>query len=143
MSPGSRFIRAVISAASKAGTIPSLSVVHTLPSRRTNDAPRAFLATEAQRTVEQTIHEPLEAHWYFVELSAKLRGDSINHLAAYHRFADRHFLGPLRPVLEQIEDGDGKVMVGRHQYRASGDDSVPVVVGIAGEGDLKAIPHAD
>ena len=32
-------MRAVISADSKAGTMPSLSVVQTLPSRRRNDAP--------------------------------------------------------------------------------------------------------
>ena len=38
-SPGSRPVRAVISAASSAGTMPSLSVVHTVPSRRRNDAP--------------------------------------------------------------------------------------------------------
>ena len=34
-------------------------------------------------------------------------------------------------------------MVGRQQSRASGDNPVPVMVGVAGEGDVKAILHAD
>src|SRR5208282_4249099 len=38
-SPGSLPVRAVISAASRLGTIPSLSVVHTVPSHRRNVAP--------------------------------------------------------------------------------------------------------
>src|ERR1019366_8727693 len=38
-SAGSRPLRAVISAASSAGTMPSLSVVHTVPSIRKKEAP--------------------------------------------------------------------------------------------------------
>src|SRR5208282_3179549 len=77
--------------------------------------PCALFATEAERTVEEAIHEPLEAHRHLVELPAKLRGDTVNHLAAHHRFADRRFLAPLGPVLEEVENGNRKVVVGRKQ----------------------------
>ena len=133
----------MISAASKAGTMPSLSVVQTLPSRRSERRSRALFAAEAKRTVEQAIDEPLEADRHLVELPAKLRGDAIDHLAAHHRLADRRFLAPLRPVLKEVEDGDGKVVVGRQQPCALGDDPVPVVVGVAGEGDVEAVLHPD
>ena len=133
----------MISAASNAGMIPSLSVVQTLPSRRSKGCARALFAAEAKRAVEQAVHEPLEANRHLVELPAKLRGDAIDHLAAHHRLADRRFLAPLRPVLEEVVDGDRKVVVGRQQARASGDDAVPVVVGVAGEGDLEAILQID
>jgi hypothetical protein len=62
-----------------------------------------------------------------IDLPAKHRGDAIDHLAANHRLADRRFRAPLRSVLEEIEDGDRKVMVRRQQPCAPGDDSVPVI----------------
>ena len=46
-------------------------------------------------------------------------------------------------MLEEVEDGDRKVVVGRQQPCALGDNSVPVMVGIAGEGDIEAILQAD
>ena len=67
---------------------------------------RALFAAEAKRAVEQAVHEPLEADRHLVELSAELRGDAIDHLAAHHRLADRRFPAPLRSVLEEVEDGD-------------------------------------
>lgn len=90
-----------------------MSVVHTLPSRRAKEAP------------------------------AKLRGDAIKHLTAHHRFADRRFLAPLWPVLEEVEDGDAQVVIGSKQAPTPRDDAVPVVVGITGEGQIKAVLHAD
>ena len=136
-------IRAVISAASSAGTMPSLSVVQTLPSQTQERRARALLAAEAERAVEQAVHEPLEADRHFVERPAELRGDAIDHLAADHRLADRRAVAPLRPVLEEVVDGDREVVIGRQKPRAAGDDSVPVVVGVAGEGDIEAILQAD
>ena len=50
---------------------------------------RTFFPAEAEGAVEQTGDEPLEAHRHLIELPAKLRGDPINHLAAYHRLANR------------------------------------------------------
>ncbi len=46
-------------------------------------------------------------------------------------------------MLEEIEDGDRKVVVGRQQSCAPGDDPVPVVVGVAGEGEVEAILQLD
>ena len=60
-------VRAVISAASSAGTMPSLSVVQTLPSRRRNDAPALSSPPKPERAVEQAVHEPLEADRHLVE----------------------------------------------------------------------------
>jgi hypothetical protein len=42
-------------------------------------------------------------------------------------------------MLEEIENGGRKVMVGREQPRTSGDDPMPIVIGVAGEGDVEAI----
>jgi hypothetical protein len=102
---------------------------------------RILFPAKAKRAVEQAINEPLEAKRHLVELPAKLRFDAINHLAAYHRFADRRFLAPLRLVLEEVEDSDEKVVVGLQQSCASGDNPVTVVVGVAIEGKLKAVLH--
>jgi len=46
-------------------------------------------------------------------------------------------------VLEEIEDGSRKVVVGRQQSCTPGDNPVPVVISVAGEGDLEAILQAD
>src|SRR5208337_5461581 len=48
---------------------------------------RTLFPAEAERTVEQAIHEPLEADRHLVELTAELRRDAIDHLAADHRLA--------------------------------------------------------
>ncbi len=102
---------------------------------------RALLPAKAQRTIEQAIDEPLEAHGDLKKRPAQFGGHPVNHLAAHHRLADRRFLAPCRPVLEEVEDGGGQVVVGRQQSGASRDDAVPVVVRVAGEGkDLEAIP---
>jgi hypothetical protein len=94
---------------------------------------RALFPAEAKRAVEQAINEPLETNRHLVELPAKFRGDAINHLAAHHRLADRRFLAPLRSVLKKVENGDRKVMIGRQQSRAPGDNPVPVMVGVTGK----------
>jgi hypothetical protein len=51
-------IRVVISAASKAGTIPSLSVVQMLQSRRTNDAPALSSPPKPSKSIEQSLAGP-------------------------------------------------------------------------------------
>ena len=101
--------------------------------------PCALFAAEAKRTVKQAVREPLEPNRNFVELSAELRCDAINPQAAHHYFAYRRLFAPLWPMLEEVEDGNRKVKVGRQQSRASGDDSVPVMVGVAGEGKVETI----
>ena len=44
---------------------------------------------------------------------------------------------------EQVVDSDGKIVVGRKQARAPGNDAVPVVIGVASEGDVEAILEID
>ena len=46
-------------------------------------------------------------------------------------------------MLEEVEDRDGKVMVGWQQPGAPRDNSVPVMIGVAGPGDLEAILDLD
>jgi len=77
----------VISADNSAGTMPSLSVVQTLPSRRLNDAPA--LSSPPNATLPSTSRSrTLETHGHFVQLSAEPMGDSIDHGAAHHGFAN-------------------------------------------------------
>ena len=40
-------------------------------------------------------------------------------------------------------DGDREIVIGRQQPRAPRDDPMPIVIGIAGEGDVEAVPQAD
>jgi hypothetical protein len=46
-------------------------------------------------------------------------------------------------MLEQVENGDCKVVVGIQQSGVAGYDAVPIGVGIASEGDFEAILEAD
>src|SRR4029453_12488352 len=50
--------------------------------------PGALLPAEAARAVEQTWHEPLEAHGHLVEAAAELCDDAIDEAAADQRLAD-------------------------------------------------------
>jgi hypothetical protein len=45
----------------------------------------------------------------------------------------------VRPVREQVVDRGRQVSVRREQAACGGDDAVPVVVGVAGEGDVEAV----
>ena len=60
-------MRAVISAESRQGTIPSLSVVQTLPSRRRNGGTCALFAAETQAATEQSFDKPLKAYRNFIK----------------------------------------------------------------------------
>ena len=44
---------------------------------------------------------------------------------------------------EQVVDGDREIMIGRQQSRAPGDDPVPVVIGVARDGEVEAILQTD
>ena len=120
-----------------------MSVVQTLPSRRSERRAGALFAAEAKRAVEQAIHKPLETDRHLVELTAKLGGDTIDHLAAHQRLANRGCLAPFWSVLEEVVDGHRKIVIGWKQSRASSDNPMPVMVGIACEGDLELILQAD
>src|SRR5208283_4644654 len=89
------------------------------------------------------IHKPLEAYRHLVELAAELSRNEIDHPAAYQSLADRHIVAPFRPMLEQVENCDRKVVVRIQQTGLARYDAVPIGVGIASEGDIEAILEAD
>src|SRR5665648_47428 len=103
----------------------------------------AFFTAEAKRAVEQAIHKPLETNGYLIELTVKPGGDTVNHLAAHYRFANRCYLAPLRPVLKEVVDGYRKIMIGWEQSRTSGDNPMPVMVRITRESEVVLIFQAD
>jgi len=80
--------RAVISADSSAGTMPSLSVVQTLPPRRRKDAPALSLPGESQRAVQQAVGEPFEADRNLVEPTPSRAVTRRSHGAADHGLAN-------------------------------------------------------
>jgi hypothetical protein len=62
---------------------------------------------------------------------------AIDHLTADHGLADRDFLAPVRAVLEQIVRRHRQVVIRGQQARAARHDTVPVVIGVAGECDIE------
>src|SRR3546814_132922 len=98
---------------------------------------RAFLAAQAERTVEQTVGEPLEAHWRLVQLAVEPRGNAVDHAAADHGLAHGGPGAPLRAVAEQVADHRRHVVV-RRQQDGLGHDAVTVMLGVAGEGDVRS-----
>ncbi len=89
-------LRAVISAASSAGTMPSLSVVQTRAVAAQEGGARAFLAAEAERAVEQPVDEPFEADRNLDEPAAERCRHAIDHAAADDGLPDRRVFGPAR-----------------------------------------------
>jgi hypothetical protein len=100
---------------------------------------RAFLTTEADRAVDESFHEPLEAHRNFDKLPAKFLHHPIDHAAADQRLPHGRIRRPLRAIGEQITDGNGQVVVGIHQPRGGRDDPVPVRVRVIRESDLISV----
>ena len=44
---------------------------------------------------------------------------------------------------EEVVDGDREIVIGRQQPRAPRDDPMPIVIGIAREGDVEAVSQTD
>ena len=105
--------------------------------------PRALLAAEAARSVEQPGDEPLEAHRYLEQPAAEALHDAIDHAAADQRLADRGMGRPAWPVRQQIPDGHGEVVIGIHEPRGARHDAMSVCVAVVGEGDPKPIFQFD
>ena len=123
--------------------MPSLSVVHTVPSRRRNEAPGRLLAAEADRAVEQPGHEPLEPDGHLVQPPPEVGGDPVDHRRRHERLADRRGRRPAVARGVQVGDGDGEEVVGVHQPGVGRDDAVAVGVGVVAGGDLELGPPAD
>ena len=95
--------------------MPSLSVVHTEPSRRRKVAPALSSPPKPKTAVEQPRGKPFEPNRHFVETALELRRDPIDQPGADYRLADRGLCAPLRTVPEQVVDGDRQVVIGRQQ----------------------------
>src|SRR5215831_15139134 len=72
---------------------------------------RTLLAAEADRAIDESFHEPLEAHRNFDQPSLRACCYAIDHAAADEGLADSDRGRPRRAVGEQVADRDGKVMV--------------------------------
>jgi hypothetical protein len=118
---------------------PSLSVVHTLPSRRRKLAPGTFLAAKTARTVEETFDKPLETYRHFTQRAPERLHDPVDEAAADEGLADNRSLGPLGPVSHKIVDGHGEVVVRVHQSHRTGNNAMPVGVGVVGESNFELI----
>ena len=118
--------------------MPSLSVVHTVPSKRRKRRAGALLAAEADGAVDEAGHEPLEADRHLPEASAERLGDPVDHRARHEGLADRGIRPPVRAVREEVLDRDGEVVVGVHEAAVGRDDAVPVGVGVVAGEDVEA-----
>ena len=78
-----------------------------------------------------------------MQRALQLRTDPIDHRAADDGLADARACLPRLPVAEQIVDHDTQVVIGGQQPGTCSYDPVPVMVGVATEGDVESIPHAD
>ena len=117
--------------------MPSLSVVHTEPSRRRNDAPALSSPHEPMRPTARTNHlNPTGTSTSWRPRPAATRS-MIPELTAVLPMAMPR---PARPVREQVVDGHRQVVVGVQQAGVRGDDAVPVGVGVVTGGDLVAVP---
>ncbi len=102
-----------------------------------------LLATEADRPVEQSGDEPLEADRHLPQVHAEVGRDAVDHGARHERLAD----APARPsrtrAAVQVLDRDGEVVVGVHQPRVGRDDAVPVGVCVVAGRDVVPIALCD
>src|SRR5262249_37436251 len=102
-----------------------------------------LFASEATRPVNQTRNKPLESHENLGQPAAKALNYLVNHAAAHQRLADYGVLRPQGSMGEQITDGYSQVVIGVHQPRRWGDDSMPVGVGVVSKCDLILVFESD
>src|ERR1019366_2598532 len=103
----------------------------------------AFFAAKAKAAVLKAADEPLEAHGYLAQIAAERGGNPVDDGARHQRLADRGSLGPLRPVAEQVANGDGEIMVGIEQPSARNYDPVPIRIGVVAERHLVLAAQID
>ena len=121
--------------------MPSLSVVHVVPSMRRNDAP----ALSSPPKPSDPSRRPSTNHLNPTGTSTRRRPNPA---------VTRSIMPLLTTVLptaasvdhwlsmrEQVRNRDGQVVIGIHQSRRRRDDAVAIVVGVVGEGDVEAIAH--
>src|SRR6185437_6965968 len=99
----------------------------------------AFLATEADRSLEQAGREPLEADRHLAQRPLQACNHTIDEPARDECLAYRRGSLPVGTMGEEEADGDGEVVIGIEEARRRGDDAVAVRVGVVGEGNPVAI----
>ena len=134
---------AVISAASRPRTIPSLSVVQTDPSRRRHEAPALSSPPKPRLPPRSPSTNHLNPTGTSRSGRPSLRARrSIRLLLTIVLPIPAAAGHPFR-LLEEVRDGDRQVMVGVQQPGAPGHHAVAVVVGVAGPGDVEATLEPD
>ena len=123
--------------------IPSLSVVHTVPSRRRNDAPALSSPPKPSDPSSRPGTNHLNPTGTSTSGAPDLRRHAVDDAAAHHGLADGRIRAPVRTMGEEIEDRRRQDMIGIHQARAARHDAVPVGVGVVAEGDVEAVLETD
>ena len=117
--------------------MPSLSVVHTVPSKRRNEAP----ALSSPPNPTEPSSSPGTNHLKPTGTSQRRRpqrgGDAVDHRARDERLADRGIRAPAGSVAEEVLDRDREVVVRVHEAAVGGDDAVPVGVGVVAGEDVE------
>src|SRR5271170_4630140 len=98
-----------------------------------------FLTAKSDRTIDQPVHEPLEADRRLDELAFKAGRNAIDHAAAHHGLADGGVFAPSRAIGKQVRDRDREIVIRIHQPARARDDSMPVRIGVVGKGDVETI----
>ena len=122
--------------------MPSLSVVHTVPSRRRNDAP----ADSSPPKPTEPSSSPGTNHLKPTGTSHSRRpsdvGDAVDHRRRHERLADRRVGTPAVAGAVEVGDGDGEEVVGVHQA-VGRHDAVAVAVGVVAGRDVERRPLVD
>ena len=99
----------------------------------------AFLAAKTARTVEEAVDKPLETHRNFTQRAPERLHDPVDQATADQSLAYHGFVGPLGPVSQKVMDGDGEVVVRVHQSHRTGNDAMPVCVGVVCESNFELV----
>src|SRR5262249_57240316 len=100
---------------------------------------RTLFATEAESTVAQSVHEPLESHRYLDQLATEFGSHAVNHATTHQRFADCGLVWPIRPMTKEIGDRHSEVLIRVQEPSTASDDPVAGQIGVVGEGNIETV----
>ena len=80
----------------------------------------ALFTAEAERAVEQSVHEPLEADRDLDQVAAEAGGHAVDHAAGDQRLADSGVPAPAGTVGEEVRDGGREVVIRIEQAGSCG-----------------------
>src|SRR6185312_11214870 len=99
----------------------------------------AFFTDKSQRPVDQSVDKPLKADRHFVQPPFQTGRHAIDDAAAYEGFTHCSLRTPTGAVAEQVVDANREIVIRRQQSRTGGNDAMPVVIGVAGDGDIEFV----